>query len=326
MKQTAYVKIRVSSFPDIEERARQYDMQPKELVAYHNQHCGISDVLTLTLPKYVEFLYLPRTNYNAMRARSLESNTLYYGQDQSEKEYGVLLKFPLKSLELSYTIACKREGQKLLLTKSQTYVDGEAISSSAVEIMAKAESSLYPLHIRLRQDGGIADVINSEEIAQRWNEEGLAQLQAYYQSVESDSIIAEINKALLAVNPKVDLFKQNQFYRFFFLSVYRTYPQFKLNAKLSVYIPSLGRSVFYKTTCRLNPEYSTTGKIILRIKGEVEENDSNKDVDKGCINLLYKFHKETALIYAIEGDVKAIAHGEKHEFSFHLFELKPTTV
>lgn len=321
MNKAAAIKIRINCFPNIPEIARQYDMRPADLLAFHNQHCGLADLLALTLPKYVEYLHLPRANYTAWQERSLDKNWFSCPKLASTKDYGIIIKHLPKNLQINYSMRCKRRGLSVELSKGKTYVNDKAVDKMVEKLVEQADQALYPLELSLQQDGGIKAVVNAKEIVKRWNADVQVGLQDYYQSALADTIIKELHDTLLNSDQHISYFKRSLFYRLFFLSVYRTYPQFKLDAKFYLYFASIGRNIFYETKCTLSPEYTSTGKIILRIAGVEEETDFNKDCLKGSINLLYKFHRDSEEIFAISGEASAIAHGQVYTIVFNLFEL-----
>ncbi len=68
-----YEKIKVEDTLDLEKIAQRYGMATDELLRFHNQHCKLHELLTLTLPKYTEFLYIPHEVFENMKVNCLKT-------------------------------------------------------------------------------------------------------------------------------------------------------------------------------------------------------------------------------------------------------------
>ena len=73
-----YVKIRIDGILNLEDISRSYEMTSKELMEFHNKHCALHELLTLTLPKYIEHLYIPERAFKNKKVISLKVQSWIY--------------------------------------------------------------------------------------------------------------------------------------------------------------------------------------------------------------------------------------------------------
>lgn len=317
-----YVKAKIEGIFDLDEFSKQFNMTPKEVITFHNKYCGIQDLLTMTLPKYVEYVYLPPQNFLERDLKLLKSTKLSLPHISGEKTYGVMLNFLPKDLNMHYKINVQRTTGFLEIKKEKTYVNNQEIDQTVAQMFEKAEQALFPLQISQNAEGGIIKITNHEEIAKRWKTDCRPKLADYYKSETSDQILSKIDSAFKNVDAKRQLLERNLFYKLFFLPVYQSYPQFYKSGSVDFYFSSLGQSVNYDFEFFLNKEFTRGEKIALQLLGKEEENIFNKNREKGEIDLLYKLHKETHEIFSITGSVSAFENDVEYKTNFELYELK----
>jgi hypothetical protein len=95
-------------------------MTSEELIEFHNKHCVLHELLTLTLPKYVEHLYIPEKAFKKQESNQLKSTKLDLPNTESTKVYGVIVKFFPKELQLHYKIKIK--GNKVSRTIQEKHL------------------------------------------------------------------------------------------------------------------------------------------------------------------------------------------------------------
>lgn len=134
-----YIKVKTEGSFSLQDIAAEYDLTPVELVTFHNQHCTLHELLPLSLPKYVEYIYLPPQNFLERDQKLLKSINLSLPQQSSEKTYGVMLKFLPKDLNMHYIIKAKRTSQFLEITKEKTFdpLFGFEIKYDAYQLLYK---------------------------------------------------------------------------------------------------------------------------------------------------------------------------------------------
>lgn len=315
-----YKKVKIEGILNLKEFSAEYEMTPEEFLNFHNKHCSFQELLTLSLPKYVEYIYIPADKFETRDQKLLKSATLNLPAVSSEKIYGVVIKFLPKNLQIHYRIRIKRTPFHLELTKEKTYVNNQEIDKVVEQLFEKAEQVLYPLQISLNKDGGLESIINHEEIAKRWKANCLPKMKDYYQSETTDQILKQLDQAYANLNLKKEMFERNIFYKLFFLPVYGSYPQFLKKDFLHVYFSGLAQKIGYETESVLNKEYTRGNKIALKITGTEDENLFNKNRTKGEVNLLYKLNKETGEIFSITGYLSTFEKNTEYKIDFQLYE------
>lgn len=315
-----YKRVKVEGILDLKEFSAEYEMTPEEFLNFHNKHCSFQELLTLSLPKYVEYVYIPADKFETRDQKLLKSTTLDLPVVSSEKTYGVVIKFLPKNLQIHYRIKIKRTPFHLELTKEKTYVNNQEIDKVIEQLFEKAEHVLYPLQISVKKNGGLENIINHEEIAKRWKAECLPKLKDYYQSETTDQILIQMDKVYANINLKKEMLGRNLFYKLFFLPVYGSYPQFFKKDFLQVYFSGLTQEIGYETELVLNKEYTTGNKIALKITGTEDENLFNKNRTKGEADLLYKLNKETGEIFSITGYLSTFEKNTEYKIDFQLYE------
>jgi hypothetical protein len=316
-----YKKVKVEGILNLKEFSAEYEMTTEEFLNFHNKHCSFQELLTLSLPKYVEYVYIPADKFETRDQKLLKSTTLDLPVVSSEKTYGVVIKFLPKNLQIHYRIKIKRTPFHLELTKEKTYVNNQEIDKVIEQLFEKAEQVLYPLQMSVKKDGGLQNIINHEEIAKRWKTDCLPKMKDYYQSETTDQILKQLDLAYANLNLKKEMFERNIFYKLFFLPVFRGYTRYEASTDLNVYFSSLNKNVQYNTKYLLNKEYTKGGKIALKIEGNEEENGFNKGENKGELNFLYKLEKNTYEIFSIAGYCTVYEREQEHKVHFEMYKL-----
>lgn len=317
-----YVKIRIDGILDAEEISRGYEMTSEELVEFHNKHCALHELLTLTLPKYVEYLYIPEKAFKKQESNQLKSTKLDLPNTESTKVYGVIVKFFPKELQLHYKINVKRIQNTIELVKEKTYTNNQEIDSVIEQLFEKAEQSLYPLKINTTANGNILSIENAEEIKNRWKLKCFPELKEYYVSELADNILGQLDVAFMNLNKEDNLYFENGiWFKLFFLPIYQCYTDFSRRDIVNIYIAALMQNITYNIEYILDKEY-VNDKIILTITGKEEDTIYNQHQRKGQINIVYKLYKNTHEIYSVAGVISAFEKDKEHKIEFQLYELE----
>ncbi|MFC6269812.1 hypothetical protein [Frigoriflavimonas asaccharolytica] len=317
-----YIKLKIEGIFKLKKVASEFNITSDDLVAFHNQFCDISELLPLNMPKHVEHVYLPAQNFKDRDVKLLKSTKLALPTVVSEKTYGVMLNFLPKDLKMHYKIKVKKENGFLEISKEKTYINNKEIEQTIEQLFEKAEQVLYPIQIATDEKGAIFKIINNEGIANHWEKDCKPMLVEYYKSETADNIIGKLDKSFKNLSSKKDLLERNLFYKLFFLPVYTNYPDFFKKDFLKIYFSGIKNVVNYTVEYSLEKEFTRGQKIALRISGKEEGNIFNKNSEKGEIDLLYKFHKESNAIFSITGFATAVENGIPHKIDFQLYELE----
>lgn len=320
--ETNFAKVKIEGIFNLEEFSKEYKMTPQEVIQFHNQHCGLQELLSLNLSKYVQHVYLPSKNYEEEDIKVLKSTTLELPTRNEEKEYGVVIKFSPKDLQIHYKIKVKRTLDILTLTKDKTYVNNQKIEQTIEQLFEKANNTLYPLQILTEKNGALSKIVNADEVAERWKKETFPKLKNYYQSETTDKILQQFDDTFCNLNKKRQFLERNMFYKLFFLPVYQTYEGFKKESLVQIYHADIAKQINYKIQFWLQKKFTRGNKIALKITGVEDENLFNQNREKGKLDLLYKLDKETKAIYSIVGYISYFENDKKHNVDFQLYELE----
>lgn len=319
--ETNFAKVKIEGIFNLEEFSKEYKMTPQEVIQFHNQHCGLQELLSLNLSKYVQHVYLPYKNYEEEDIKVLKSTTLELPTRNEEKEYGVVIKFSPKDLQIHYKIKVKRTLDLLTLTKDKTYVNNQKIEQTIEQLFEKANNTLYPLQILNERNGALSKIVNADEVAERWKKETFPKLKDYYQSETTDKILQQFDDTFCNLNKKRQFLERNMFYKLFFLPIYQTYAGFKKESLLQIYHADIAKQINYKMQYTLQKKFTRGNKIALKITGVEDGNLFNENREKGKVELLYKLDKETKVIYSIAGFISYFENDKKHNVDFQLYEL-----
>lgn len=317
-----YVKVKIEGIFNLEEFSQKYEMTPTEVVSFHNSHCRLQELLTLTLPKYIEYVYVPSKNYRNRDLQVLKSTILDLPANNTEKTYGVIIKFLPKELQMHYEITVKRTAIAVELVKAKTYVNNQEIDQTIEQLFEKAEQVLYPLQLSLTRNGGLNKILNSEQISNRWKNDCRPKLAEYYHAETADEILSKLDKAFENVDAKRELLNRTLFYKLFFLPVYTSYRDFTKQDFLKIFFSSISSEVYYNLFFKLEKEFTRGNKIALRLDGEEEENIFNTLKKRGKIELLYKFNRETLEVFSITGTMSAFENDIENVIEFQMYELE----
>lgn len=319
--ETNFAKVKIEGIFNLEEFSKEYKMTPQEVIQFHNQHCGLQELLSLNLSKYVQHVYLPYKNYEEEDIKVLKSTTLELPTRNEEKDYGVVIKFSPKDLQIHYKIKVKRTLDLLTLTKDKTYVNNQKIEQTIEQLFEKANNTLYPLQILTERNGTLSKIVNADEVAERWKKETFPKLKDYYQSETTDKILQQFDNTFCNLNKKRQFLERNMFYKLFFLPIYQTYGGFKKESLLQIYHADIAKQINYKMQYTLQKKFTRGNKIALKITGVEDDNLFNENREKGKVELLYKLDKETKVIYSIAGFISYFENDKKHNVDFQLYEL-----
>ncbi|MGI9653031.1 hypothetical protein [Chryseobacterium sp. RLHN22] len=316
------IKLETASFLNIQEVADEYRLSVSELVNFHNQHCLASELLTLTLPKFVKFVYLPTKYYESRQAQLLKSNNLLLPQTNSKKIYGIQLKFSVSDLTIHYKVNVNRSINGIVeIIKQKTFVNDYEVEHQIEQLSEKAVNAMYPLQLLLNENGSVQQIVNHEEIKRRWDTEVHPELSRYYVGEVAENVIKIMNSHYNKLKDATVFFERNIFFNLFFLPVYRRYFGFNVKQAIHFYFAKINFMATYSVVLSLQKEFTQSNRIALRITGEESSSLFKKGNKKGKIDLLYKFHKESHEVFSITGSVSCFEVDDEHTVNIRFFEL-----
>lgn len=317
-----YIKLKIEENFNLEKLSKEFEINSKELIAFHNKHCEIHELLSTSLPKYVEYIYLPIEKFKVRESQLLENSKLKLPIAENSKTYGVIVKFSHKDKQLHYKIQVKRESSFVELQKEKSYINNHEVEKIAEQIFEKTEQALYPLKISVENNGSFRNIENIKEISSRWKGKYFPQLKEYYVGEVADEILSKIDNSFKKLDSKKEMLNKSIFYKLLFFPIYQDYLNFTKEGEAEIFFAELDSFIRYNIQYSLNHEFTRGNKIALEITGKEQEDIFNKYQEKGEINLLFKLNKETHTIFSITGFITAYEEKKELKIDFQLYELK----
>lgn len=321
VSEDSYIKLKINGLLDLETLSKEYQISKEEIIKFHNQHCEIGEILPLYLPKYVPFLYLPKRNYENRNSEFVKSNTLQNPIRKSVKKYGVVIKYLHSSTQIHFEVDVKRDGNLVEIIKGKNYINNAEVDNIIEKLFEKAEQTIYPLKITVDKKGGFSKIENEKEIQERWEKEYFPKLKEYYVGETAEEILKSMDLTFRNLKSKQSYFSQSVFYKIFFLPVYQTYSGYSKNENFGFYFSNIQSDIVFEVKYTLNKEYTRGGKVALRISGNEINNTLNEKSEKGSVDWLYKFQKDTHELFSIEGFVSIFQKGKELRIEGQIFEI-----
>ncbi len=297
-----YIKVKTDSIVDLEKISDKYALTVEEILNFHNKHCRVHEPMPEQLPKIVE-LKMPSAN--------------------SHKSYGISIKYPLRQLQIHYTFEIERSGKGTLqISRGRTCVNNQEFESQIEKLAETASEALFPLQLSLHSNGSVDKILNHNDILTRWKAEVQPKLYQYYLGDVSEDLIKKIDHSFTKLESDTSLLMKNALFQLFFQPVYQRYNGLSKKQQFQFYFPSLYRVVDYDADWTLDHEFTQSSKIALRINGTEKNNLCGMEKNKGTVDLLYKFHRESHDIFSITGTLSYFENNEEQMIDIQIFELK----
>ncbi|MCD9856807.1 hypothetical protein LUD75_18935 [Epilithonimonas sp. JDS] len=316
-----YIKLKVNGLLDLEKLSIEYQIPKNELIAFHNNYCEISELLPLNLPKYVPFIYIPKNNFESRNVKLIQSNTLKYPINKSQKEYGVVLTYLHSDTKIHYEVITNREDSAVEIHKKKSFVNNKEVEKIIEKLYEKVAGAIYPLKVSVNSNGGFSKIENEKEIAERWKRDISPELKEYYVGKTAEEILAKLDRTFENLNSKKDFLSRSIFHQLYFLPVFQTYSGYTKSGVLNLYFAKIQKYISYDIRYFLSKEYTRGTKIALQITGKEQNDPSHNNGEPGNVDLLYKFHKDTNELFSIAGTVSTFNKGKELKIEFEMFEI-----
>ncbi|WP_333852029.1 hypothetical protein [Epilithonimonas sp.] len=317
----SYIKLKINGLLNLEALSKEYQIPKEEIIKFHNQHCKIGEILPLYLPKYVPFLYLPKKNYENRNSEFVKSNALQYPIVVSQKKYGVIIKYLHSNTQIHFEVDIKRNGHLVEINKGKNYINNAEVENIIEKLFEKAEQAIYPLKISVDKKGSFSKIENEKEIKERWEEEYFPKLKEYYVGETAEEILKKMDLTFRNLKSKQIYFSQSVFYKVFFLPVYQSYSDYSKSGSVDFYFANIQSNKCFDLKYTLDKKYTRGNKIALRISGNEADDEWVKKAEKGNVNWLYKFQKDTHDLFSITGSVSTFDIGKELKIEVQIFEI-----
>jgi len=321
VSEDSYIKLKINGLLDLEALSKEYQLAKEEIIKFHNQYCEIGEILPLHLPKYVPFLYLPKKNFENRNSEFVKTNDLQYPIGISEKKYGVVIKYLHKNSQIHFEVDVKRNGYWVEINKGKNYINNTEVENIIEKLFEKSEQAIYPLKITVDKKGSFSKIENEEEIQERWEQEYLPNLKEYYVGEVAEEIINNMDQTFRNLKSKQIYFSQSVFYKLFFLPVYQMYSGYSKEDVFSFHFANIQNDIAYDVKYTLDKEYTRGNKIALRISGQEKDNFLIEKSEKGSVDWLYRFQKDSHELFSVTGLVSTFDTGKELKIEVQIFEI-----
>lgn len=315
------VKVKIENLLDIDDLSKKYNLSKDELIAFHNQHCELHELLPEQLPKYIPFLYIPFHLYQKWEEKELSGFQMTAPTFPGELTYGVqIIEYPSK-MKMHYLVEMQRENEHTVsVTRQKLYVNDNELELMIEKLMETAGEALYPLKLSLNTKGSIKKILNREDIKKRWKETSLPELQKYYHGEVADEIITRLDHFYRDFDDSTEILYHNILYPVFFLPLYDSYSDGQKKEQLRLYFPAYNEIIVYHTTFSLQKKGRDQEKILIHVTGMQENNPENRQ--KGSLELVYNLDRETRNISSVVGTASFFHEQKEIKTEIEIYQLK----
>lgn len=204
------------------------------------------------------------------------------------------------------------------ISRKEIYINNQTSLSQMENITAIASNALFPIHVKIKRDGQIDQILNQSEILKRWSA-NRKKLLEYYKGEKSEKIISRIDDLFFDKNLLQQSINRNWFFHLFFAPLYISYSE-KLRAKHIWKSPVFGNQfIEYNVVQTVQENYSDDDKININVDGVSIDERSIEEILSGYsftqstfsasetnaveskMNVDYKLYKEDRSIFSVRG-------------------------
>ncbi|KMQ65441.1 hypothetical protein ACM46_05965 [Chryseobacterium angstadtii] len=263
-----------------------YHLDADALKQFHNNHCGVKDMILIELTGQKE-IFLPRTAVTDKK-RLVEfgrGNKVVFQPQNSFKKYGVTITIENDDHknELKYEMSVRwlKTENKLhyfdIDRTSALYLNEEEVNEIADLLAYKTSQVLYPLQISVDEQGKFSAVENLSVFKERWP----AVKEEVYKEFDGETVdhyCEKIEKVIYEPDA-IDLYLKNDYFiRTLFFGIYQSFGQ-NYQTETAESFPIVNNPVEprYKVQLEIDPlkdEYN-----LIHIEGEGKLNDERTVYD-----------------------------------------------
>ncbi|REC59310.1 hypothetical protein DRF65_26800 [Chryseobacterium pennae] len=315
------IRIEVGNLADLEILSKEFNIPKKELIAFHNQHCSLHEILPDHLPKYIKYLYIP-ADIQIQRKDKIVNSRIDLPDTLADLTYGVLIKDALSGIQMHYLVDIQREYEnKVSFTKRKMYVDDQELELMMEKLIESASEALYPLDFSLKKDGKIDKILNGKEIRKRWEKEYLPKIKQYYVGSVAEEFIDKLNGFYENIDEAPEDLYTNIFYPIFFLPLYTSYPNYEKEESLSFNFSGIDQFVSYAAHFSMQKTFTEQDQILIHVTGE-EEDNGEVGGKRGSLNVMYRVDKNTKYITSVEAELSTFYRNEEIKIYIEIYQQK----
>jgi hypothetical protein len=167
------------------------------------------------------------------------------------------------------------------VNRKQVYIDNSAPDLKIEQIADACSQALFPMRVKVSQEGNMMDIINHNDIKERWIPIK-ERLLKYYKGNIITEILLKIETTLVNKSLLKDAIGEMWFFHLYFKPLYTLYkPQESLHSIWES--PVFGNQIItYDIQQSIEEYYSVSDKIFINIKGRSIDERSIKEVLNRC--------------------------------------------
>lgn len=144
------IRIEIKDITNLDSLSREYDLSKEELIAFHNQHCALHEIIPGNLPKYLKYIYIPADKESKRKEKSLLASQIALPDTSQEgsmvSEIDYLTKSSPKAIPLEIDGEFETSaGRKFTIRIYPGNVNGQEPQKQTYEIQRGREQELVKL-------------------------------------------------------------------------------------------------------------------------------------------------------------------------------------
>lgn len=235
--------------------------------------------------------------------------------DGIEKSYGVEIKYTPEDKEIRYVITIAyissiHDDYHCKIDRKQVFING-AQPKRLVDVMAeRCMNCIYPIDLQISPFDGINNVLNFNEVKERWNT-SLKDLKKEYEGDFSNQYFDQINQSLLDQDTFFEALKNEMIYTLLFFKKEALYEKEHLKHDVMYQLPIRP----YQSIS----EFIGNQRIRFRDQQMIFEYTGKND-EKDSLELKHSIDQEDFTVQTITG--KYLTSNQEKEILFTVTELK----
>ncbi|NRS87187.1 hypothetical protein HNQ02_000087 [Flavobacterium sp. 7E] len=293
-----HITYKIKSGDTLQNVARELNIEPRLLRAYHNIHCNLPDLIEADFPYQLDYLILAPEKValtdeerEKKRAKVVFNDSplcLSLNYARVDTTYGVL--YTIENGDKTHTIKQKinvkwkaksdNDFYFFEITRiGKIYINDTEADTMAEDIAEKASAALYPLIVVVDATGKWVDINNFEQVKKRWTTTK-KEIQKYYKGAFIEKYFSIYDKTLENSDNLYLSLSKDWFLCALFNGIHVQYPPTLIIQKETGF-PFITKeeNISYQVDQTLDDYLDVDNFIIVAIKGNLNDERSKTDFD-----------------------------------------------
>ncbi|GAA3508389.1 hypothetical protein GCM10022393_19360 [Aquimarina addita] len=284
--------------------AKDNNLNAEELKAYHNSRVEIYEQIENRLPFTLQFVVLPPDGYILENGKEVWGNkdepepetviTQFYGKldretPENELIYGVLktIQSGEKETIIKYKVSVRfypenEETYNYVTVNliSKIFINDQVADLIADQMAVDCIESIYPVILKIDRNGLLEDVVNHEDILQRWEKQKKKKLQ-YYQGRIAIAYFKLFEQTLQEKELFFSYLQKDWFFKAFFHNIYSVYRDNDIDNYIDFSIIPNTKDVEYNVAKVAN-KVLKNNRMRIEIKGKCSDARNKTELTNGA--------------------------------------------